>query len=65
MYDIPRDCSGSISPTITLEPPHMDGVEALAISAKHSVLFSGSRDKAFKKWDINKHTVVKVYAMIW
>lgn len=43
-------------PLLNLEPPHYDGVQALAV-AKDSVgvdaeLFSGSRDSGIKRWDL-------------
>jgi WD40 repeat protein len=40
------------SPRQTLEPPHYDGVQSLAM--KGNFLFSGSRDNAIKKWDFSK-----------
>lgn len=48
---------GNISPLLNLEPPHYDGVQALAVSPQGSVgvdaeLFSGSRDLGIKRWDL-------------
>ena len=42
----------------------MDGVESLAYSSDENVLFSGSRDKSMKKWDMNTKTVMKVKAIL-
>lgn len=62
-YDIPSDVSGNISPSVTLEPPHMDGVEAIAISKRQKVLFTGSRDKSIKKWDLETKKSIKVKSL--
>eukprot|EP00741_Cyanophora_paradoxa_P018513 tig00021070_g17872.t2 len=35
----------------TLHPPHLDGVNAFALTP--TSLFSGSRDKSIKQWDLN------------
>ncbi|GAB6022342.1 Kinesin-like protein kif21b [Chamberlinius hualienensis] len=44
--------TGGIHPAKhNLEPPHYDGIQALAIA--NSSLFSGSRDGYIKKWDIH------------
>jgi len=46
------------SPSSTLIPPHLDGVESLVYLDKSNTLFTASRDKSIKKWDINKSGVV-------
>uniref|UniRef100_A0A182W7T1 Kinesin motor domain-containing protein n=1 Tax=Anopheles minimus TaxID=112268 RepID=A0A182W7T1_9DIPT len=47
---------GVVQPLLNLEPPHYDGVQALAV-ANDSIgvdaeLFSGSRDSGIKRWDL-------------
>ena len=60
MYDVSVGVQGNVIPSVSLAPPHMDGVESLAYSTKNNVLFSSSRDKSIKKWDMSKKTVIKV-----
>ncbi|XP_075284532.1 kinesin-like protein KIF21A isoform X8 [Opisthocomus hoazin] len=50
MFDVTEGALGSVSPTHNFEPPHYDGIEALAIMGDN--LFSGSRDNGLKKWDL-------------
>uniref|UniRef100_A0A8B9EW45 Kinesin-like protein KIF21A n=1 Tax=Amazona collaria TaxID=241587 RepID=A0A8B9EW45_9PSIT len=50
MFDVAEGALGSVSPTHNFEPPHYDGIEALAIMGDN--LFSGSRDNGIKKWDL-------------
>ncbi|XP_008485994.1 kinesin-like protein KIF21A, partial [Diaphorina citri] len=50
-----EDCS-STSPQMNLEPPHYDGIQALAL--RDNVLFSGSRDYVIKKWDLNRQELM-------
>lgn len=50
---------GNCSPTATLSPPHMDGVESLAYLDEKNILFTSSRDKSIKKWDMTSQTVMK------
>ncbi|KAI5710951.1 hypothetical protein M8J75_012795 [Diaphorina citri] len=50
-----EDCS-STSPQMNLEPPHYDGIQALAL--RDNVLFSGSRDYVIKKWDLNRQELI-------
>ncbi|XP_032663629.1 kinesin-like protein KIF21A isoform X2 [Odontomachus brunneus] len=44
-------------PSVSLAPPHYDGVECLATIG--STLFSGSRDMCIKRWDLNKMELVQ------
>lgn len=37
----------------------MDGVEALATSVSHNALFSASRDKSIKKWELSSKNLLK------
>ena len=60
MYDLSGGTQGIINPTVTLDPPHMDGVETLALSSEKNILFSGSRDKSIKKWNVSSRAVIKV-----
>ncbi|XP_016047445.1 kinesin-like protein KIF21A isoform X4 [Erinaceus europaeus] len=50
MFEVAEGALGAVSPTHNFEPPHYDGIEALAIQGDQ--LFSGSRDNGIKKWDL-------------
>uniref|UniRef100_A0A663LPA5 Kinesin motor domain-containing protein n=2 Tax=Athene cunicularia TaxID=194338 RepID=A0A663LPA5_ATHCN len=50
LFDVTEGALGSVTPTHNFEPPHYDGIEALAIMGDN--LFSGSRDNGIKKWDL-------------
>ncbi|XP_052017238.1 kinesin-like protein KIF21A isoform X1 [Apodemus sylvaticus] len=50
MFEVTEGALGTVSPTHNFEPPHYDGIEALAIQGDN--LFSGSRDNGIKKWDL-------------
>uniref|UniRef100_A0A182MUL0 Kinesin motor domain-containing protein n=1 Tax=Anopheles culicifacies TaxID=139723 RepID=A0A182MUL0_9DIPT len=47
---------GVVQPLLNLEPPHYDGVQALAVAndaiGVDAELFSGSRDSGIKRWDL-------------
>ncbi|VEL34895.1 unnamed protein product [Protopolystoma xenopodis] len=49
VFRVPPDASGLLTPSIELEPPHYDGISALALHPQ-GLLFSASRDGAIKKW---------------
>ncbi|KAK4470605.1 hypothetical protein MN116_006143, partial [Schistosoma mekongi] len=53
VFDVSPNTSGLLTPTLDLEPPHYDGIESLVIHG--SILFSGSRDAAIKKWNLSKN----------
>ena len=59
VFDLSKDMLKTVSPVTTLSPPHMDGVESFAHLSSKNVLFSASRDKSIKKWDLASRTVVK------
>ncbi|CAH0592830.1 unnamed protein product [Chrysodeixis includens] len=40
-----------------LEPPHYDGVQALALCGDDTVLYSASRDTSLKRWSLTDHTL--------
>ncbi|KAF9800403.1 hypothetical protein SFRURICE_016793 [Spodoptera frugiperda] len=40
-----------------LEPPHYDGVQALALSQEDGALYSASRDTSLKRWSLADHTL--------
>ncbi|XP_011696601.1 PREDICTED: kinesin-like protein KIF21A isoform X2 [Wasmannia auropunctata] len=44
-------------PSVSLAPPHYDGVQCLATIG--STLFSGSRDMCIKRWDLSKMELVQ------
>lgn len=52
VFDVGANNSGLISPRRSLDPPHYDGIQSLALYG--DILFSGSRDTCIKKWDLNK-----------
>ncbi|XP_050438824.1 kinesin-like protein KIF21A isoform X2 [Adelges cooleyi] len=56
MFEVGEEAVGTYNPTVNLEPPHYDGIQSLAI--RHNILFSGSRDYAIKKWDLDKQDLV-------
>lgn len=58
MFDVAEGALGSVSPTHNFEPPHYDGIEALAIMGDN--LFSGSRDNGIKKWDLAQKDLLQV-----
>ena len=39
-----------VLPSVSLEPPHYDGIECLAL--QNDTLFSASRDTCIKKWNL-------------
>nr|XP_030147976.3 kinesin-like protein KIF21A isoform X1 [Taeniopygia guttata] len=57
MFDVTEGALGSVSPTHNFEPPHYDGIEALAIMGDN--LFSGSRDNGIKKWDLSQKDLLQ------
>lgn len=52
LFEIAALSSGVHQAKVDLEPPHYDGIQALAL--RGNVLFSGSRDMCIKKWDLKK-----------
>ncbi|KAJ8736067.1 hypothetical protein PYW08_006723 [Mythimna loreyi] len=40
-----------------LEPPHYDGVQALALCHDDAALYSASRDTSLKRWSLTDHTL--------
>ncbi|CAB3241107.1 unnamed protein product [Arctia plantaginis] len=54
----PQDTGGwEASNRWLLEPPHYDGVQALALGDDDTVLYSASRDTSLKKWSLTDHTL--------
>lgn len=55
MFEV-SSSGGNVVPLLNLEPPHYDGVQALAVSrgsvGVDAELFSGSRDLGIKRWDL-------------
>ncbi|XP_058815616.1 kinesin-like protein KIF21A isoform X3 [Topomyia yanbarensis] len=51
-----NSAGGNVPPLLNLEPPHYDGVQALAVAKDatgvDAELFSGSRDSGIKRWDL-------------
>jgi len=46
---------GVVTPTVTLDPPHYDGIACLAVSG--DTLFSASRDTCIKKWNLRSQVI--------
>lgn len=61
MFEVDEEAVGTYNPTVNLEPPHYDGIQTLAI--RNHILFSGSRDYAIKKWDLDKQELVNVSSL--
>lgn len=54
--------STTCPPNITFCPPHMDGIESLTHLPNQNILFSASRDKSIRKWDIeSKRRLQSIY----
>ncbi|XP_055382078.1 kinesin-like protein KIF21A isoform X2 [Condylostylus longicornis] len=55
VFEVPST-GGVVYPLLNLEPPHYDGVQALAVAqdalGADAELFSGSRDSGIKRWDL-------------
>lgn len=45
-----------------LEPPHYDGVQALALS--DSVVYSASRDTSLKRWSLTENCLTHVSVLL-
>lgn len=58
MFKVGKEVAGTYNPIASLEPPHYDGIKTLALHNR--TLFSGSRDCAIKKWDLDKQELVAV-----
>lgn len=58
MFEVQNQGIGTFSSRVTLEPPHYDGVQSLAL--RDNVLFSGSRDYVIKKWDLESKELLTV-----
>ena len=48
---------GVVAPSASLEPPHYDGIESLALQG--DTLFSASRDTCIKKWNLRNGEVIR------
>ncbi|XP_075926812.1 kinesin-like protein KIF21A isoform X3 [Petromyzon marinus] len=57
VFEVSEGALGTVGPTRSMEPPHYDGIESLAVIG--DVLFSGSRDNGIKKWDLNKQELLQ------
>ncbi|XP_041935532.1 kinesin-like protein KIF21A isoform X2 [Alosa sapidissima] len=59
MFDILEGSQGSVPPSHSFDPAHLDGIESLAMQG--DILFSGSRDHSIKRWDLSrKHLLQQV-----
>ncbi|XP_071853680.1 kinesin-like protein KIF21A isoform X3 [Apostichopus japonicus] len=57
LFEVPLCASGCLMPRANLEPPHYDGVQSMVTDGR--LLFSGSRDRSIKKWNIIQKNQVK------
>ncbi|XP_031438315.1 kinesin-like protein KIF21A isoform X2 [Clupea harengus] len=61
MFDVLEGSQGSVPPSHSFDPVHLDGIESLAMQG--DVLYSGSRDHSIKRWDLShKHLLKQVPA---
>jgi len=58
VFEVAGETGGVFSSKMTLDPPHYDGIQALALHG--DILFSGSRDMCIKKWDVSRQELVQV-----
>ena len=58
VFELDNGVNGIHIPKYTLKPPHYDGIEALRLTEKGRILFSGARDGCIKKWDLNEQRMV-------
>lgn len=58
VFEVSGIAGGVFSPKMTLDPPHYDGIQTLALQG--DILFSGSRDMCIKKWDLSRQELVQV-----
>ncbi|CAA9997522.1 unnamed protein product, partial [Nesidiocoris tenuis] len=56
VFNVGLSTSPFYTPRVTLEPPHYDGIQCLALQGQ--TLFSGSRDCHIKKWTLDSHDLV-------
>lgn len=63
VFEVPK-AGGVVYPLLNLEPPHYDGVQALAVApdavGADAELFSGSRDSGIKRWDLKSGELKQV-----
>lgn len=63
VFEVPST-GGVVYPLLNLEPPHYDGVQALAVAqdalGADAELFSGSRDSGIKRWDLRNGELKQV-----
>ena len=57
VFNVSDGKGGVVAPSASLEPPHYDGIESLAL--QNETLFSASRDTCIKKWNLRTNEVVK------
>lgn len=57
VFNVTDGRGGVVAPTASLEPPHYDGIECLAL--QKDTLFSASRDMCIKKWNLRNNEVVR------
>ena len=50
VFNVSDGKGGVVLPSVSLEPPHYDGIECLAL--QNDTLFSASRDTCIKKWNL-------------
>lgn len=58
VFELDSGINGIHIPKYTLKPPHYDGIEALRLTEKGRILFSGGRDGCIKKWDLAEQRMV-------
>ncbi|XP_062374791.1 kinesin-like protein KIF21A [Sardina pilchardus] len=62
MFDILEGSQGSVPPTHSFDPAHLDGIESLAVHG--DVLFSGARDHSIKRWDLSRKHLLQMFDIL-
>ena len=57
VFNVSDGKGGVVAPSASLEPPHYDGIESLAL--QNDTLFSASRDTCIKKWNVRTGELVR------
>ena len=57
VFNVTDGKGGVVAPSASLEPPHYDGIESLALQG--DTLFSASRDTCIKKWNLRNGEVIR------
>lgn len=60
VFDVTEGKEGGLhTAKVKLKPPHYDGIQSLALN--DDTLFSGSRDRCIKKWNLKTGSHIQVF----